>query len=543
MKTKTDDLPPANLEAEKMLLASVFALPESLNDPIVTSVKVGDFIDIPHRTIWRHLIDAHQQGQSPEVIPVTISAAGEMNDDTRAAVFALMKTMASGGDVRTYAHHVRESAGHRRLWEFNKEIGEQIRDRLPPEDIQGFMSNFMQSFSFTTAEDGGVETIGLLSKSHTELRRAVLNGLLREGEVLNLVAPPKTGKSWLVYQLLLCMVTGRRFLGYLPSPGKVLLVDNELHKETLAFRIPISAKAMGIGPDEYEDQLLIKSLRGKWTDIYGIGRWLLTNFKAGELKVVVVDSWYRALPRGTNENDPGTMAEIYNYVDTVADRLGCAVVNIHHSTKGSQAMKAVTDVGSGSGVQSRAADTHLVLRAHEQAGVYVADAVVRSWAPVDAICVRNTWPLWSVEENLDPSQLKQERPRQTKSDKGDSSSVLSTPFENRMQKVRDALAEGPLTKTAIRRATNLSGQSITEAVNAMLEFGEIESEEVETKAGKATAYRLVEGNLGQPRTTTDSPGCSPRTDNSAPYRGAVVLSGVDVTGAPFLLSQVAGRAS
>jgi hypothetical protein len=45
------------------------------------------------------------------------------------------------------------------------------------------------------------------------------------------------------------------------------------------------------------------------------------------------------------------------------------------------------------------------------------------------------------------------------------------------------------------------------------------------------------GEPGQPQTTSDSPGLS-KADRQprAPIGGAVVLSGVDVTGAPSLLS-------
>jgi hypothetical protein len=373
---------------------------------------------------------------------------------------------------------------------------------------------------------------------HQDLRRAVLHGILREGETWNLIAPPKTGKSWLVYQLLLCMVTGRRFFNYLPEPGKVVLIDNELHRETLAFRIPASASAMAIDDKDYKDQLVVKSLRGKWLDIFGIGQWLLSRFKYGDVKVVVIDSWYRALPKGTNEMDPGTMADIYNYVDTLADRLGCSFVNVHHSTKGSQAGKAITDVGSGSGVQSRAADTHSVLRAHEQDGVFVHDGVVRSWAPIEPVCVQFNWPTWSIVEGYDPARLKQDRPRQAKSDKGDPNAA-PTPFENRMNKVREALKAGPMTKNAIKTAGKLNTNNVNEALNALIEFGEVESCQIENRNGVLDGYRLVEGYVGQPQTTSDSPGLSTVDRQPAPFRGAVVLSGVDVTGAPCLLSGVA----
>lgn len=73
--------------------------------------------------------------------------------------------------------------------------------------------------------------------------------------------------------------------------------------------------------------------------------------------------------------------------------------------------KAVTDVGAGAGSQSRATDTHLVLRPHEEDGCVVLDAAVRSWPPIDPAGLRWTFPLWDVDDTLDPGQLRSDRPK------------------------------------------------------------------------------------------------------------------------------------
>jgi hypothetical protein len=130
------------------------------------------------------------------------------------------------------------------------------------------------------------------------------------------------------------------------------------------------------------------------------------TIEPGRFKVVILDAFYRFLPRDTDENDNGTIASIYSQLDQYADRLGCCFILIHHSTKGTQSEKAVTDVGAGAGSQSRATDTHLVLRQHEQDGAVVLDAAVRSWAPIDPVCLRWQFPIWTPDENLDPSDLK-----------------------------------------------------------------------------------------------------------------------------------------
>ena len=71
----------------------------------------------------------------------------------------------------------------------------------------------------------------------------------------------------------------------------------------------------------------------------------------------------------------------------------------------------MTDVGAGAGSQSRATDTHLVLRAHEEQDVTVLDGAVRSWPPLAPFCLRWCFPVWIRDDNLDPLALRSERSR------------------------------------------------------------------------------------------------------------------------------------
>lgn len=254
------------------------------------------------------------------------------------------------------------------------------------------------------------------------LRPPVIYGLLRRGETMNVIAPPKTGKSWLVLALAMAVATGRPWLEQFGTvAGSVLILDNELHRETLAHRIPQVAAALGIGMDEL-DRLEVQSLRGRLRDIFAM-RSFFEALEAGRYALIILDAFYRFMPRDMDENDNGTMASVYNHIDALADRLGSCFVLIHHTTKGSQAGKSVTDVGAGAGSQSRATDTHLVLRQHEEPGAVVLDAAVRSWAPIEPMVLRWEFPLWRPAPELDPTRLRTERPgrtsRNTPGDVGD----------------------------------------------------------------------------------------------------------------------------
>jgi hypothetical protein len=251
-------------------------------------------------------------------------------------------------------------------------------------------------------------TVRELVGTYPELRKPIIHGLLREGETMNLISAPKMGKSWLATDLALSVATGRDWLGqFRCERGHVLILDNELHRETSANRIPKVANARGIPVDAYADRVWVQNLRGCLQDVFTLGVYFQA-LTPGRFKVIILDAFYRFMPRDMDENDNGTMASLYNHIDRYADRLGCSFVLIHHTTKGGQSAKSVTDVGAGAGSQSRATDTHVILRPHEEDEAVVLDAAVRSWPPVAPRCLRWSFPVWSAADDLDPAQLRSE---------------------------------------------------------------------------------------------------------------------------------------
>lgn len=258
-----------------------------------------------------------------------------------------------------------------------------------------------------------------LTTHFPDLRPPVIHGLLRRGETMNIISSPKIGKSWLVTDLALAVATGRSWLDMFPcEPGDVLVIDNELHSETSANRIPKVAAARRIGMSDIGKRVFVQNLRGHWQDIFSLGTYF-RSLEPGRFRVIILDAMYRFMPREMDENDNGTMANVYNAIDRYADSLGCCFVLIHHTSKGNQSGKAVTDVGAGAGSQSRATDTHLVLRPHQEDDVVVLDAAVRSWPPLMPRCLRWTFPVWSPVDELDPTQLRSEHPRRARKEEAE----------------------------------------------------------------------------------------------------------------------------
>jgi hypothetical protein len=243
------------------------------------------------------------------------------------------------------------------------------------------------------------------------LREPVIHGLLRQGETMNVIASSKTGKSWLVTDLALAVATGRPWLDAFPTErGNVLIIDNELHRETSAHRIPKVMESRGVRLEEVGESVFVANVRGRLKDIVSLGTYF-AEMQPGQYRLIILDAFYRFMPKDMDENDNGTMSQVYNYLDSYAAKIGCSFVLVHHSTKGNQSGKAITDVGAGAGSQSRATDTHLILRPHEEQDVVVLDAAVRSWPPIQPRCLRWTFPVWTLADDLDPADLRPERPR------------------------------------------------------------------------------------------------------------------------------------
>ncbi len=250
----------------------------------------------------------------------------------------------------------------------------------------------------------GVESARKLVRECPTMRPVLINGLLRRGETMNIIAAPKTGKSWLAMNLAVAFATGTPWFGFQCEKGKVLIIDNELHRETISDRILKVCEARGVPFEEVADMLFVNSLRGRSQSINDL-KADLEGIKGQNISLIIIDAFYRSIPRGVVENDNAAMTGVYDQSDAYAAHLNCAFALIHLTSKGNQSFKSVTDVGSGAGAISRAADTHLILRRHKKPGVIVMEAVVRSFREVPPVCLRRNGIVWVRDDTLDANEL------------------------------------------------------------------------------------------------------------------------------------------
>lgn len=325
-------------------------------------------------------------------------------------------------------------------------------------------------------------TFAELRNQYPTMKPVVVDGLLREGETCNVISTSKIGKSWLGYGLALSIITGRDWLGqFVTTPGKVLIVDNELHRETISHRIPAVADALGIHAEQFDLDLEIWPLRGNLRSLHELGE-QFDRIEEREFKLIILDAKYRFATGTASENDNAAETQIYNLLDRYAERTKAAFVLIHHGSKGSQSDKRTTDVGAGAGAQSRAADCHLVLREHEEEGVVVLEAAVRSFKPVEPLALRWNYPLWVPASGVDPGKLKgrgtKQQEQQSERDKEATDKILA------------ALRDKPATARQLRETTGLSRERQQRLLDWLVSEGHLTPKTIAVKGKDCREYTI-----------------------------------------------------
>jgi len=319
-----------------------------------------------------------------------------------------------------------------------------------------------------------------MSVAYPTLDPPIIEGWLRVREILNLISVSKIGKSWLVYYILLCLATGRSiFDRFATTAGPVLLIDNELPPPLLPFRIATVAEALGITPDEYIDKFHVWSLRASPRSIFDLAG-EFADVPPETYQLIALDAKYKSLGPDADENSNADEARFFAEAGALAESTRSALMLVHHSTKGSQSDKRVVDVGSGGSSQARAADTHLILREHEEPDCVVLAAALRSFAPVDPLGLRWQFPLWTADDSLDVGQLKGNATKAEESQKGRDAEAD--------QAVLSAVATWA-SRREIRTATGMNEDRVNRTLARLMGGGFLEQDKQNRRGNECEVFR------------------------------------------------------
>lgn len=474
-------------DAEERVLFAMLSNDRCI-DSVLKQLGPRDFADQGCREVFKLIAKLNREKEPVNIERLTSELKDSPKiDNVHRLLTDVFESTTTAANAEHDANAVRESSIKRRLADVGDLLSRGARNGQASEDL---LYNALADIEHIKGDANGNRKLRRLSladlrEQNPTLSEPVIDGLFREGETVNLVADTKIGKSWMVYGLALSIISGRDWLGFPVAQGRALIVDNELHPSLLPNRIDKVAQAMGVPNGDASRLLEVISLRGDLQPLSG----LTTDFEdiePGEFKAIIMDAKYRFAEAGSDENSNTSEAQFYNQVDRIAKQTGSAIVLVHHATKGNQADKKTTDVGAGAGAQSRAADCHLILRAHEEQGAYVLDAAVRSFKPVETKGLRYEFPLWHEDEALDLTLLEGSKNKnQEKQSKDDI--LKKARIVEEMEK--PGAAEW-VTNKMLQPMTGISRGVLDRLLPALQYEGKIDSRET-TKGGKQTdEYRL-----------------------------------------------------
>ena len=237
------------------------------------------------------------------------------------------------------------------------------------------------------------------------LPELLVEGLLHRGSKLSLGGSSKAYKSWGLLNLALSVATGEPWLRRTTTRARVLYINFEIDSRFMHARINAIARARNLKPEPgYFD---FWNLRGKSTSHAQIIPQIIARCKDSNYGLTIIDPSYKLMGKGSDENSPGDVGAMLDSFEHIATETGAAVAYGAHFAKGNAAAKESIDRVSGSGVFARDPDSILTFTKHEADDCFTLECTLRNLPPVSPIVVKWQYPVFIVQDDLDPSKLKQ----------------------------------------------------------------------------------------------------------------------------------------
>lgn len=497
-----DDLPPANSEAEKGLLACLFELPDAMDYPDVAALVPGDFAAIEHRIIYRHLVGARMSGQLPGTLPARLHGAGELEvPGVKEAIREASRAAVSGSDACWFASKVRESAELRKRWELCREIAQQVRHGLPVADIDGFVSGFL-STTRTTPTSKRLDFITSAELAGTDQNVPyIVDGVLAESQPAVIGGPSKAMKTGNLVDLLIAIQATGCYLGYfrVAKQKRCWLLSGESGQNVIA---ETAARVAGAAGHDLRDLEMIWGFKLPRLADAGDVRELGRIIKGEGIGVAGIDPLYLSIDTDGKESSMFGMGPLLRPVAEVCIENGCTPILAHHFRQ------TIRDFGtpqlqdlSHAGIEQFARQWILLKRREAyQAGTgehrlhlvtggsaghggsYHLDIDEgtrdtpggRFWK---ASVTPATQAIASEQEQRATASAEREQGRR----------------EERRQKILTTLRQSPKgeTKTALKEATKLKTHELTELVGELIAEGKVECCEVKKHTTTHDGYCIA----------------------------------------------------
>jgi AAA domain-containing protein/DnaB helicase-like protein len=390
----------ADLDAERIVLAAM------LNGCNGEFPDASLFFYPQHQAIHRGIAALTLSGTPRDITTVTqvLRETGELEKAGGAFAITQLGTDFYGRSPDIVKYELG------RLYEFRAKrelhrIAELMRKGdITPEEVIEKMSEVTRECpsSLPSIQDAAA----LIEKPIT-LPDDVVVGVLHRGGKMVAGGASKSYKTWFLIDTAVSVATGTDWLDrFSTKQGRVLYINLEIQSPFFANRIKTICDERQIKLEP--GMLKVWPLRGHVMDLPR----LLRQIPSGKYVLIIIDPIYKLLG-DRDENKAGDIASLLNEIEKLAVATGAAVAFGAHYSKGNQALKESIDRIGGSGVFARDPDSILNFTKHEESDCFTVEATLRNHPPIDPFVVRWEYPLFVVDELLDPARLKQAgRPEQ-----------------------------------------------------------------------------------------------------------------------------------
>lgn len=365
------------------------------------------FTDSDCLRIWRAAAVLRHQGKPADMVAIAEAIGGDASDNMQ-TFSELVEACPTTAYASRYVDQVAESQRRRKLSDAARMAADALAKGGAVDVVADTLKAAAEAASGPIAGKmpAIVSAVDFMAKPKPE-PPIVIAGMLRARQVGMMSANSKAGKSWALLALSCAVASGAEWFGKKTAQGRCLYINAELSEYDLDSRLSRIVEAMGL--PGIPPLLDVWHVRGLHTTIGAIIPDIYRHQdRAGPPYALIVPDPLYSFHGDRDENSNSEMAVSMGELSELTERTGAACWISHHFSKGGQAGKDHLDRGSGAGVLSRSPDTIMTLTAHEQEDCYSVETTCRSFSRPDPFVIRWEYPLWTIDESLNPESLRKQ---------------------------------------------------------------------------------------------------------------------------------------
>lgn len=182
----------------------------------------------------------------------------------------------------------------------------------------------------------------------------LISGILRKGHKMMLCGPSKSGKSFALINLGLCLSLGKKWLNHQCVKSNVYYFNFEIDNNSFINRCLDVVHSIDETQTTIPDNFKIINCRGANKNVEDLAQALPSMPYIDKMDVIIFDPIYKI--QNGDENAAKDITCFTNFLDKIATKCNASIIYVHHHAKGKADQKEVIDRSSGSGVYGRDVD-------------------------------------------------------------------------------------------------------------------------------------------------------------------------------------------